>query len=449
MKLPTIHEASENIRDYRISSLELVEQCLDTIEQFEPQMNAWVMVDADGAREAATIRDRELKSGQVRGPLHGIPIGIKDIVDVAGLPTLAGSPLRDKRPAEQDATVVQRLVEAGAVVLGKTVTTEWACFDPPPTSNPWNLDRTPGGSSSGSAAAVALGMCIAAIGSQTGGSISRPASYCGVAGCKPTHGRVSTAGVVPLSYHLDHVGPIARSVQDLALVLSAIAGPDARDPWAATNEAGDLGIQLNQTTAPRLGILRGFFEEHADDDVRASMKQVVEKLGAAGADLEEATLPPSFDEFLQNHRTIMAVEAADYHRDSFPSHRKQFSPEMARLLQEGCETDVRDYAEALAHQRVFQFELGQLLDQFDALICPATTSPAPPRETTGDPRFNSPWSYAGVPTVSLPVELASDGLPLGIQLVAGPWHEARLFATASWCEEEIGFNQIPPMLTKS
>lgn len=449
MKPITIQEASDSLRDYRMSSIELVEQCLNTIEQFEPEVNAWVLIDADGAREEAAVRDRELKSGQVRGPLHGIPIGIKDIVDVEGLPTLAGSSLRDNRAAEQNATVVQRLVDAGAVILGKTVTTEWASFDPSPTRNPWNVDRTPGGSSSGSAVAVALGMCIAAIGSQTGGSISRPASYCGVAGCKATHGRVSTAGVIPLSYHLDHVGPIARSVQDLAIVLSAIAGPDASDPWATTKEAGDLGTQMNQTTSPRLGVLRGFFEEYADADARASMKQVVEKLSAAGADLEEAPLPLSFEEFLGNHRMVMAVEAAEYHRDRFPAQHKQFGPEIGRLLREGCETDVRDYAAALAHQRLFQYQFGQLLDQFDALICPATTSPAPPLETTGDPRFNSPWSYAGFPTVVLPTDLASDGLPLGIQLIAGPWHEARLFDTAAWCENEIGFNQIPPMLAKT
>lgn len=448
MKLPTIHQASEDLRDYRVSSVELVEGCLATIDQFEQEVHAWVVVDAEGAREAAAVRDRELKSGQVRGPLHGIPIGIKDIIDVAGLPTLAGSPLRENRPAEHDATVVQRLVEAGAVILGKTATTEWASFDPPPTFNPWNTDRTPGGSSSGSAAAMALGMCLAAIGSQTGGSISRPASYCGVAGCKPTYGRVSTAGVVPLSYHLDHVGPMARSVQDLAIVLTAIAGPDTNDPWAATKAAGDLGTQISDTSAPRLGVLRGFFEEYADDDVQASMKQVVDKLSAAGAELEEASLPPSFEEFLYHHRMIMAVEAAEYHRERFPAHREQFGPEFARLLQEGCETDVRDYAAALAHQRLFQFEFGQLLEQFDALICPATTSPAPSRETTGDPRFNSPWSYAATPTVVLPIGLASDGLPLGMQLIASPWHEAGLFATSSWCEEGIGFNQIPPMLAK-
>ncbi len=446
MNLTTILEASDQMRDYRLTSVDLVERCLANIEEFEPAVKAWVVVDADAARETAAACDRELKAGQSRGLLHGIPIAIKDIVDVAGLPTLAGSSLREGHRAEHDATVVHRLREAGAVILGKTVTTQWASFDPPVTRNPWNIERTPGGSSSGSAAAVASGMCLAAIGSQTGGSISRPAAYCGVAGCKPTHGRVSAAGVVPLSFHLDHVGPIARSVHDLAVMLKAIAGSDPLDPWAEDHAVTDFPAQLNQPRPPRLGILGEYFHEHADDEVRKVVALTVEQLRAVGAAIEEVRLPKSFDKVPVHHRTVMAVEAAEYHRERFPAKREQFGTEIGKLLAEGCEADVRDYAAALAHRRLFQHELRESFQGFDALVCPATTSPAPAFETTGDPRFNAPWSYAGVPTVSLTCGLSSDGLPLGIQLVAAPWQEARLLAVAAWCEAKIGFAQIPPIL---
>lgn len=451
MNVITILDASHQLRDYRASSIDLVEQCLEAIEKYEPTVKAWVVVDADAAREEAAARDREFKNGQIRGPLHGIPIGIKDIVDVQGLPTLAGSPLRENVAAEHDATVVARLREAGAVILGKTATTQWASFDPPPTLNPWNLNHTPGGSSSGSAAAVALGMCVAAIGSQTGGSISRPASYCGVAGCKPTHGLVSTTGVVPLSFHLDHIGPIARCSYDLAVLLQAIAGGDPLDPWSAQREVSDFAglidtAQIDRASPPRLGVLGGFFDEYADAEVRSATQQAVEKLRSAGAELVEVSLPSSFEAFLENHRIVMAVEAAEYHRERFPAKREKFGPEIAQLLSEGCAAEARDYAAALAHQQLFRHELQGLLKPYDALICSTTTSPAPTIETTGDPRFNSPWSYSGLPTVSLPCGLSSDGLPLGIQLVGPAWDEAQLLAVAAWCEAKIGFDRSPVML---
>ena len=255
MKRPTtILEAAAGIQSHRRSARDLLEECLQHIEQFEPRVHAWVMIDAAGARETAKRLDEERGQGKDRGPLHGIPIGIKDIVDVAGWPTKAGSPLRENHRAERDSPLVARLREAGAIILGKTVTTQFASFDPAATRNPWNLNRTPGGSSSGSAAAVALGMCLGAIGSQTGGSITRPASFCGVAGCKPTLGRVSTTGLVPFSYHLDHPGPIARTVADLAVLLETIAGYDPSDPVSA--DVGPMAPFTGPASKPpRLGLL--------------------------------------------------------------------------------------------------------------------------------------------------------------------------------------------------
>ena len=227
---PPIAELVCKIRDKRLTPRELVDACLKRIERVEPDVRAWVSVDAEGARRRADELTELAARGEILGPLHGIPIGIKDIIDVAGWPTRAGSPLRDGHLAREDAAVVARLRNAGAIILGKTVTTEFAWIDPPPTRNPWDATRTPGGSSSGSAAAVASGMCVAAIGSQTGGSIIRPASYCGVCGLKPTFGVVSRVGVLPLSISLDHVGPIARCVDDLAVVFGVIADPDPVSP---------------------------------------------------------------------------------------------------------------------------------------------------------------------------------------------------------------------------
>ena len=227
--LTTIHAAAAALQGGRTSPLDLLEACLEQIDHYEPRVRAWVLVDRDRARAEAADRTAELKRGYQRGPLHGIPLGIKDIFDVFDWPTACGSRLWVNSVARQDCTAVEKLRRAGAVILGKTVTTQYASFDPPPTRNPWNLERTPGGSSSGSAAALACGMCLGALGSQTGGSITRPASFCGVAGCKPTYGRVSCNGVLPLAGSMDHPGPMARCVWDLALLLQTIAGHDHGD----------------------------------------------------------------------------------------------------------------------------------------------------------------------------------------------------------------------------
>src|SRR5262245_44432325 len=254
----TIAKVGSELRERSRTSVSVVEHCLQRIDEFESRVHAWVIVDRRGAIDQARRLDAEMQTGRWRGPLHGIPIGIKDIVDVAGFPTAAGSPLLKDNVATSDATIVKRLRDAGAVILGKTVTTQFASFDPPATCNPWNLARTPGGSSSGSAAAVACGMCLGAIGSQTGGSITRPAAYCGVAGCKPTYGRVSTVGVLPLAPSMDHPGPIARTVLDLAILLDAIAGPDPRDPLCADVAYAKIAETCGATspTPPRIGLLR-------------------------------------------------------------------------------------------------------------------------------------------------------------------------------------------------
>lgn len=442
-------EAALAIQQRTLSPLELVKECLQQIDRWEPRLSAWVAVDRESALQAAQGLTDELARGTVRGPLHGIPLAIKDIVDVAGFPTRAGSNLTDPRPAAEDAPVVARLRRAGAIILGKTVTTEFACFDPSPTRNPWNLAHTPGGSSSGSAAAVAVGMCAGAIASQTGGSITRPASYCGVAGVKPTFGRVSRRGVTPVSFHLDHVGVMARSAADCAALLHVIASDDAQDPGAVSHGKFSLDeclAQVARQEPPRLAVLRSFFFDGAEREVAEMTDTALGQLRAAGAEVVDVALPEGFDEVHAMHRRVMAAEAADFHRAAFGAPRAGYGPNMAALLAEGFALSIADYQAALRHQHKFGQAVARILPGFDALVTPATPTAAPAAlSSTGDPRFNSPWSFAGVPTVSIPIALVQAGLPISLQLIGPAWSEAKLLATAIWCERKLEFSARPPM----
>jgi Asp-tRNA(Asn)/Glu-tRNA(Gln) amidotransferase A subunit family amidase len=435
---PSEHETIDGVgralREGRTTCVEVLERCLDRIEEWEPRVRAWVVVDRDGALAQARALDEELAAGNVRGPLHGIPIGVKDIIDVAGLPTAAGfRPWKD-RIAEADAPLVARLREAGAVILGKTVTTQFAWIDPPPTRNPWNLERTPGGSSSGSAAAVALGMCLGALGSQTGGSITRPASFCGVCGFKPTFGALPTEGIVPFAPSLDHPGPIAPTVRDLGLMYEALQ--------TKTDRCWEVPVLTEHTLPGRMGRLRGFFEDRADPAMRRALDDAVSALIGTGARVDEAPMPEEFDEVHHRHRVIMASEAAAGHERRLAEHRDDYAPRIAELIAEGMAISAAEYVRCREHLERDRWSLGTIqyrdqdYEKVLTLITPATIGPAPDISTTGDPTFNSPWSYAGRPTISLPIGLSPDGLPLAIQLV-GFRTEVRLFRAALWCEAVI------------
>ncbi len=443
--LATIHAASDAIRRGQTSPLDLLETCLERIDRHEARVRAWVFVDREAARAQAEERAAELRRGRWRGPLHGIPIGIKDIFDVFDWPTAAGSRLWQHSVARQDATVVQRLRQAGAVFVGKTVTTQYASFDPPPTRNPWGAGRTPGGSSSGSAAALACGMCLGALGSQTGGSITRPASFCGVAGCKPTFGRVSTHGVVPLAPSLDHPGPMTRCVRDLALLLQVIAGPDPLDPGCSTRPVADWSAALHGPQRPvRLGRLRGLFESRAEPGMLRLMDQVGERLRARGAQIVDVALPAGFAEVIERHRVVMAVEGAAFHGERLRRHPDDYGPCIRGLLEEGLACPAPEYARCKAHQGQLRRDMLGCLEGVDALLTPATIGPAPDAGTTGDPAFNSPWSYVGYPTVSFPAGKSPEGLPLCVQLAGRPWGEGELFAAAAWCEDTLETNLGEP-----
>ena len=408
-----------------LTSMRLVERCLARIETADRDSRAWVSVDASGARADAERADDNLSRGVVLGVLHGIPIGIKDIVDVAGTVTGAGSPLRMKSesPAECDAELVTALRRAGAIIIGKTVTTQFACFDPPPTQNPWAAERTPGGSSSGSAAAVAAGMVPAAIGSQTGGSITRPAAYCGVCGMKPTFQTVSLEGVVPVASSLDHPGPIAQTVGDLRIMLQALTG------------TARVESEVPAMSRLKLGRLRRFFEDRVDPQLSDALDAAINRLAAAGATIIDIDVPREFSDVLVHHRRIMAAEAAAWHRERFREHRTDYGPCVASLIEEGLRTSFNDYCASKAHQQALTTAMvARFQHSIDALLTPAATGPAPDAATTGDPCMSSPWSYTGLPTVSFPIGLSSDRLPLAIQLAGPHRRDWQLLGVAELCE---------------
>ncbi len=446
-ELPFIADAQTLMRRGKLRPIDLVEHCLGRIHQFEDQIHAWVMVDEEGARAEARRLGKMLDDGQEPvGPLHGIPIGIKDIIDVAGWPTLCGSKLRAGHVASKDAFVVATLREAGAIFLGKTVTTEWASFDPPPTRNPWNLNHTPGGSSSGSAAAVAMEMCMAALGTQTGGSIIRPASYCGVVGIKANHGYIPLDGIFPFSMHLDHVGPIARTIEDVYEIFSRCV---------FSHGSNNIGGMVPHRIPERLFVLRGGLVEQADASTRKNFEEVISKLSHR-FEILPLEVPGWFAEIPVLHRRIMAVEAAEVHRDAFERNAESFAPRIRSLINEGRHCTTLDYAYALRRQREFRELASQELHKLFAdncvpiLLMPSTPTAAPNLDTTGDPVFNSLWSFLGQFAVTIPSGFTSTGLPLGLQLTYGGWTgENALIPVANEIEKCLNLSLRPPLLRAS
>jgi aspartyl-tRNA(Asn)/glutamyl-tRNA(Gln) amidotransferase subunit A len=430
----TIAGIGRALREGRVACVDVLENCLRQVDHWEPKVHAWVVLDREGARQQAEALDREWKAGQDRGPLHGIPIGVKDIIDVKGLPTACGAKRWVDRIFPGDAEVVQNLRNAGAVILGKTVTTPYAWIDPPATRNPWNLERTPGGSSSGSAAAVACGMCLGAIGTQTGGSITRPASFCGVAGMKPTQvvSVVMSTGVHRFAPSLDHVGPLARTVTDLRLLFNAMKGS-----WLKGGE--DQASLAPYEGPPRLGRLRGFFDRRAEPAVGAMLDDAVRAFVEQGSNVVEVDDPVDFEAVLRDHRRVMAAEAAGIHSDWLDRFPHDYPPRIRDLILEGRSFSALEYLQA--HHLQYPTR-DSILEAFKSRerefwITPATLGTAPDPSTTGDPAFNSPWSYTGLPTVSFPIGLAPDGLPVAIQLVGCCIRDQELLRAAEWCEHVI------------
>jgi len=400
----------------------------------------------DGARAAARRCTEELARGELRGPLHGVPFGAKDIFYSAGLRTEAGSRVLAGFVPAYDATAVARLKAAGAILLGKLHTTEFATFDPAPTHNPWNLEHTPGGSSSGSAAAVGARMAAAALGSQTAGSTLRPASYCGVAALKPTYGRVSAYGVIPVAWTQDHVGFMARSVEDLALLLQVTAGHDPADPNSSTERVPDYTGALTRRRAPRLGVLHQGFLDRADAEVARVTNDALARLERSGASVEAVKLPAHFETVYAACWTTVLVEAAAVHADLYRRHADLYRPRIREMVELGTLVPGDLYLRALRVRGRVRREVLPLLERVDALVTPTTPTPAPAGlAATGDPVFQAPWTALGLPTVTVPCGHSGSGLPLGLQLIARPFAEASLLATAGWCEDVLGRAPAPAL----
>ena len=442
----TAAEASRRIRSRELSPVDLAESLLSRFDSLEPELKAWVYLDREAVLADAEQKRVELDNGADLGVLHGVPIGLKDIYYTAGIPTTACSNLYADFVPDYDATSVSLLKQAGAIMLGKTVTTEFACMDPSPTKNPWNPAHTPGGSSSGSAVAVATRMCPAALGSQTVGSVLRPASYNGVVGFKPTFGRVSRYGVIPVSWSLDHVGWMARSVEDIALLLQVMSKPDPQEPITSRQPSSDFMAGLESPQAPRIGLIRRFFYDHADVEVRQHTDGVAEALGRAGAVVEEISLPDSIDTAIEDQRVIMAVEAAAFHQPMFDHRAEEYQPMLREMLRRGRDTDGLTYSRALERRQQFIAEMETVAEKADVLMTPSTPTPALADLTnTGNTMFQGPWTSCGLPAITIPSGLAASGLPLGIQLAASPFCEARLLAAARWCEQVLDVELQPPL----
>ena len=421
-------QAAARIREGKLSPVDLVEACLARIRALDGRVLAWARVDEAGAREAARRLEAEAAGGRIRGPLHGVPVGIKDIIHVAGLPTTGGARPWAHRVPVSDAPAVTRLREAGAIILGKTHTTEFAYRDPAPTRNPWKLGHTPGGSSAGSGAAVAARMVPVALGTQTVGSVLRPAAYCGVVGFKATHGLTPAEDVIPLAWSLDHVGVLTRSVGDAALSLGILAGRELTVP---SGSAPTIAV------APEL-------LERAEPETAAHLRAAAEAFTRAGARLVEVALPSSFAQIHEVGLLVLQAEAAAYHAADFARHAAEFGPGIRAAVDAGLRLPAVEYIHANRARVAFRDAVMPLLAGHDALLSPTAPSPAPAGlASTGDAWFCAPWSSAGVPSITLPSGVAPSGLPFAIQLVAAAGRETSLLGTAAWCEHVLGFSSAP------
>ena len=439
----TIQAAKQRMKSGELTARQLISSCLERIHEREGAIHAWVALYEKESLEAADRCDGELERGNRLGELHGIPMGIKDIIDVKGMWTRAGCKAYPARIAESDAPVIRRLKAAGAIIMGKTETTAFANNDPTITRNPWNPNHTPGGSSSGSGAAVADRMCLAALGSQTGGSLIRPAAYNGIVGFKPTYGFVSLEDVVPVSWGLDNVGPLARCLED-ATLLCRIMREDRPNPFLRVPLTTDIPHRFNADRSPRLGFFRDYLIDEVSDDVIGHLESVRNLFEQAGAPVVDLTLPASFAHVHAAHRTIFDAELACYHRSRFETHGDQYPPLIKTRIKAGLKVPGYRYVEALRTRATFQAEIYKVLSQVDAAFMPASVSTAPEGlSSTGSAAANVPWSFSGFPSANLPSGLDGQGLPFGVQLAGLPWADDALAAVAGWCEKVLAFDHAP------
>ncbi len=442
----SVAEAAAQIREGTLSPVVLAESLLARIDALDGDLQAWVTIDRDAVLSAAREREAEVQRGDPLGLIHGVPVGLKDIFYTEGMLTACGSKVNADFVPEFDATSVANIKAAGGIILGKTVTTEFASGDPSPTRNPWNLEHTPGGSSSGSCAAVAARMVPAALGSQTAGSTCRPAGYNGIVGMKATYGRISRYGVAPLSWSLDHVGILTRTVADAALMLTVLSGADDNDPGSLREPVPDFSAQMAQhDRPPRIGLVREYYQDYATAEMWAHTEAVANQLAEAGAEVEEIPLPDSFAAAQSLRSIVSSVECAAVHEANHRARAADYGPRIRASMEMGMIMPTSAYLKAQRLRRQFRADFSEMVNKVDVVMTPAMPEPAPRGlSTTGDAAFQVPWSAAGLPTVVVSTGLSELGMPMAVQF-GGPWtQEGRVLGAAQWCERIAGLDQAPP-----
>lgn len=443
LPLLELAEVSELLRSKKLSPVELTQACLARIEALNPELNAFITVTAAMALSQARAAEAEIQRGEWRGPLHGVPLALKDLIDVAGVPTTAASAVFANRVAEEDAEVVRRLKAAGAVIVGKNNLHECAYGGSGlvsrhgPAKNPRYKDRITAGSSSGSAATVAGGLAFGALVTDTAGSIRLPATFCGIVGFKPTYGLVSTRGVMPLSWSLDHIGPMARSVTDVALILAAIAGYDPADPTSRGMPVEDYVAAVHAPAPkPRVGVARKFFYEDLDPEVARVIDEVLRVVAGLAVEMREVSVP------VDNDRTVTKAETYAYHLPYLAEHARQYEPETLRRINTGAGVSVREYVAKLHELELLRRKVAEISKAVDVVVTP--TSPIPPplvAELQADTsrlrerellmlRNTRPFNVLGLPAISVPCGETSAGLPVGLQIAGAAGKDAQVLAFA-------------------
>ena len=452
----TIGEVAQLLRSKEISPVRLVEICLNRIKRLNPTLNAFILVTAESALAQAREAEAEIGRGRWRGPLHGVPIALKDLFDTAGVRTTAASGLFKDRVPIEDCEVVRRLKAAGAVLLGKLNMHEFAYGGSSvisffgPVRNPWSIEHIAGGSSSGSAVAVAAGLCYGALGSDTGGSIRQPSAYCGTVGLKPTYGRVSTRGVIPLSWSYDHIGPITRSAADAAIMLQALAGYDPDEPTSVDVPVPDYLAALADSRPLRVGIPRDFFYENLDPEIESAIATAVSAIGKLASSVQDVETPAG------NDISVLRAEAYAYHFENVSKSPGAYQPDTLRRILSGQNVSLASYIQTRRQVDQWRRDVRKVFDSVDLLITP--TTPVPPAkiaELLADLdrlrsnevlalRNTRPFNVLGLPTISVPCGFTKTGLPIGMQITGAPWAEGKVLRLAHRYEEQTCWHTQRP-----
>jgi len=454
-------EVAEKIKAREVSPVELTEASLARIEDTEEVLNAYVRVTGEQAMADARKAEIEIQAGRYRGKLHGVPIAVKDLYDIGGLPTMCGSKTRHDHMAEKDSACVTLLKEAGAIIMGKTQTHEFAFgITTPTTGNPWNPAHIPGGSSGGSGASVASRGCFMGMGSDTGGSIRIPAAVCGIVGLKPTFGRISRTGVASLSWSLDHIGPLTRSVRDAAVVLQTLAGHDPRDPGSADEPVGDYLSELEKgVNGLRIGVPTNYFFDQIDSEVDAAVRVAIEKLQSFGATVKEVEIPFS-GQIMAVEFGLCLPEASTYHRAVLRERADLLTDEIRQYLEAGEFVPATDYINALRVRQQIKEAWQAMYRDIDVVVAPTVSMPAARRGqdiinwgdgveepvTPAFVRLTAPSNITGLPSIAVPCGFSNDGLPLSFQIIGQPFAEAQILQAAQAYQNDTDWHTKSPPL---